>query len=44
MIWYPFGAFFLGILVAKAGGRLIDNAFKAHRKGLVGYYSSGAEE
>jgi len=42
---YPIGAFFLGIIVAKAGGRLLDNAFKAHRQGeeaKVGYYKIGA--
>lgn len=35
----------MGIIVAKAGGRLLDNAFKAHRQGeeaKVGYYKIGA--
>ncbi len=42
MIWYPLGVFFLGIIIARASGRFLDNVFKAHRKGLVGYYSIGA--
>ncbi len=42
MPWYPIAAFFLGIIVAKAGARLLDNALVAHRQGEVGYYAIGA--
>ena len=43
MFWYPLGAFFIGVIVSKAGSRLLDNAFKAHREGAeIGYYALGA--
>lgn len=44
MPWYPIGAFFIGIIVAKAGGRLLNNALIAHRRGEIGYYALGASD
>ena len=43
MFLFPLGVFFLGVLASRAGGRLLDNAFKANRRGAeIGFYALGA--